>query len=151
MKPCLCLVPVTVLLLAACGGSDSAPEQTAGPCAIFAAEPVLAVSSARDSATSAAIAEVLLSDVVVDGLTLDSQTLLLGRSSNIRAVGSGIACTLPCALSTIPGKYTFTASANGYQASKVSVEATYANSTASSGGCPTVLSGPRTVSLTLSM
>ena len=118
----------------------------AGDCSHTFRDPVVAIRTARDSATAAPISRVALTAFTVGGRPTDSVTLL-PNSVNVRLVADTLICTIPCGFSNIEGHYAFLASAPGYGPRTVSVSAQYAHF---DGGCPSSSGGSTNASIALS-
>lgn len=120
-------------------------DGTNGPCVHTYRDPVLAITSATDAVTGAAIPSLLITGVSVGGQT-QPVGLLLSTSYNARAQGDAIACDVGCGFGTTEGSYVFTASAPGYAPQRLTVAAQYGRF---QGGCPSSNEGSTAVVVTL--
>jgi hypothetical protein len=138
---------IAFAVIAGCGGGTGGEDQNTagGPCVVLYAEPILALTSATDSATGSAISAVELSDVTVAGRQLDLQFGLSG-AKNVSVAGESIICRLPCALGTSDGEYRFNVKAAGYRNQAQNILAAYSQF---GGGCPASYSGATAVALRL--
>jgi len=116
-----------------------------GPCVVLYEEPILLITSARDSASSASIPEITLTEIKVNGALLDLR-VLGAVTPSARVVGSSIQCTVPCGFATTEGAYSAILTASGYQSSVLSVAAQYQSSI---GGCPSTFGGGKRVGVSL--
>ena len=108
---------VCIPLLASCGGSDC-------PLGVVIEIPILTIRNATNSATGAAIPQVVLSDIRILGRLQsgnEMQHLLSDLARNATVEGNQLRCTLECAFSTDYGDYQFTVSAPGHTSKTVSI------------------------------
>lgn len=133
------LVLAVAAVLVGCDG-------VAGPCVHTYREPLLQIVSARDAATGAPIASVVIRDVRREGLVQDLQLLLAGPAYGVEVQGDSLLCGVPCGFATSEGNYIFTVSAPGYPPQDRGYEARYR---VFKGGCPSYNDGGLRVSLAL--
>ena len=104
-------------ILASCGGSA---------CLLggIVDIPILTIREARNAATGAPIAQIVLSDIHIHGQLQtgnEMQFLMVGPARNATIEGNQLRCTLDCAFSHDNGDYQFTVSAPGYTSKTVTV------------------------------
>jgi len=86
--------------------------------------PILTIREARNAATGAPIAQVVLSNIHIQGQLQTGnkmQFLMTGPPRNVTIEGDRLRCTLECAFSHDNGDYQFTVSAPGYMSKTVTV------------------------------
>lgn len=121
-------------------------EPGGGPCIHTYRDPVLAITAARDSASGARIASILVTDVAFGGRSQPVGSLL-GLAFGASTRSDTLVCGIPCGFGTSEGQYTFSATAPGYAVAQVSVNARFARF---DGGCPSSNSGSTEISVSLS-
>lgn len=136
---------LTAVSLQGCGGGSS-DEPRAGNCAVQTAEPVLTIQKVTDSTTGAPITKLQLLNPVVNGLPVDPSAFVL-QSEGLTVVSGAIFCSAPCGFWRSEGRISFTATAPGFTAQEVAVDARYGSR---AGSCPAVLSGGTRIELALS-
>jgi hypothetical protein len=120
-------------------------EFGAGPCIHTYRDPVLAITAATNAATGARIAPLFITGVTVGG-QVQPVSYLLTTTFGVRAQGDTIICDVPCGFGTSEGAYGFTASAPGYAARAITVNARFARF---DGGCPSFNAGSTETSISL--
>ena len=135
----------TLSLVASCGGGGASDERVFGPCVVNYAEPILTIASVIDATSSAAVGTVTLTDISLNGASIDPSTLV-AISANVQLAGGVLQCTVPCALATEAGTYSATVSAAGYKSTDITVAAQYQTFV---GGCPASYSGGKHISISL--
>jgi len=121
---------------------------TAGPCVHVYRDAVVHVSAFVDSASSADIDSVFITDVKVNGSTLPLYLAVLGsgHETGIRLDGDTLRCSAPCAFGQSEGSWEVTLLARGYPLQTIAFEARYATF---HGGCPSYNDHGTTVVLRL--
>lgn len=126
-------------VLVACWEED---EMLAGPCVEEFGEPIVLITHVVEAGSGDAIAVVKISDIEVGVGTLEHRQItnpLLGEHMNLTEGEDGaVLCEVPCGFGSQTGTYTFAVEAEGYEATEVSVDATYAEWY---GGCPSFNDG----------
>jgi len=146
LASCFAALTPLLLVLSACGGGGD--SMGSGVCTANVAhdEPALILTTVQNASTSAPLAVVVLSDLVVSGVSLPTELVSTQQSLNIRVVGKTLECTLPCGFSAATGDQSFTVSAPGYAPLKVTAQGSYASSY---GTCPVTQTGGHRISLKL--
>ena len=110
-------------MMTACGGGGSESIGTA--CTLEIDEPVLTLRTAANINTGAPIAELRISNIQFGGVALDPAAAAI-RSKNLTVSAGGLVCSVPCAFGSNEGTFSFTVSAQGFQAKDYSVKASFA-------------------------
>ena len=97
------------------------------------------------------IAELELWDVTIDGQATSAPDVLAQWPHGETNLALGpdedrLVCTIPCAMGTQPGAWSFAAGADGYAPTTASAEAAYA---VQQGGCPSFSDGGTRVAIEL--
>lgn len=119
-------------------------------CAIRAAEPLVTVEAAADSASGAAIPVILVSNVRYSGFPLLPASLVDPQRAPVRQAtvdGEAIRCAVTCGFGSNEGPYEVTIAAPGYRSRTVTFSAEY---TRLEVGCPRLQRDGVKLSLTLS-
>jgi hypothetical protein len=130
-------VPVLFLAAACAGGATE-------PCAENPPSPVLAIVQATNQLTGQQIDGVIIRDVRLEGVPVDTVDLPTNLLRNVERVRSGLRCILPCAFGVDEGSYAFGVSALGYYPTSVEVFARYADIPF---GCPAAHGTPTPVEI----
>lgn len=132
----------------ACSGADLSPC----PAPTFV-DPILTISSVRNTQTNDALPSVTLKDLRIGTvrITTANDIVLAGAPArNAVAEGSTIVCTLACGFGAAEGTYGFTLSRPGFVDTTVSAVAGYRSEEQNANGCPTRLANGTSVSFTMS-
>jgi hypothetical protein len=116
-----------IVLLAACG------DQALDPCLDSVSKPVLQIVAVRDQATGASGSALSLSNIVLDGIPVDTTVLRTNILHNVERTSTGLACTVPCIFGETPGTWAFDVRAPGFYPGHDQIFAAY---TDVPGGCP---------------
>lgn len=112
--------------MAACDGGAIDPCVDGEPSA------VLEIAAVRDPATGASGAALSLSDIMIDGVAIDTAIVRTNLLRHVERTATGIACTVPCSFGEQPGTYTFDVHSPGFYPGRAAVVASYSNAPA---GC----------------
>ena len=118
---------------------------TGGPCVQIATDPILTIATAVDATSGAAITQLTLTDIKVNGTPVLLE-FMQHLSSTAKVVGAHVECGIPCGFGESEGTYTATVTADGYNPLSLSVAARYSSSV---GGCPNIVSGSTLTSVVL--
>jgi len=143
---CYTLRIATAFALTACGGGKEAEQPDVGFCGESTTlESLIMVSSATDSISMTPITDVVISEVVIDGVqsSVDAMQTL---STGVQIAGSTLLCRIPCSFGLSEGDYAMSVTATGYKVSRLSFTAKYANVV---GGCVKTYSGSKRVTVAL--
>jgi len=146
------LLAIASIALAGCAGSSPGAVNTRCSSIMRFSGPALTLASANDSATGAAIATVVLSQITVDRAPVNlAQLLQDSQSTNLKSSADGLVCTLPCGLSSRQGTYSFQVSASGHLAATQTVVAKYENTSrgSSAENCAVTMSDGTVTNLSL--
>lgn len=138
----LATLAIPLLTLQACGGGSNEP--TACAAVVIFHEPIVLVDAVAVEGETGTLSRVMITDLQRDGVPVGLP--LLEQSTAIVQTADGLECSVPCALGTTEGTYTFQLNAPGFAARAVSVEARYA---VFKTGCPTSYSGGTHISASM--
>jgi len=135
------------LLLAGC----DAIEQGVGPCDVRWKSPLIEITQAKADDSDKPISEVSLTNFVLDSNAIGPQYLDIDDAPNVEVDGDTLRCTVPCAFGRQQGNYAFTASASGYDSTRLELgEVEYTNRE-EEGPCPRIIfSGSQEIGIRLS-
>jgi hypothetical protein len=132
------------LISAGCGGGGDS-ELAGSACTVKTEEPVLTIRSASNALSGSPISEITLSNIKVNGAQVESGALAV-NSNNVSVADGKLICTLPCAFGSNQSQLSFSATAGGFLAKEVAVDASYAVRVES---CPIVLRNGTKVDIVL--
>lgn len=132
----LLLLFTTLVMLSSCGGS-SGEEETMGPCVHNYYEPVLNIDRVIANPANTEIDRVALTEVIHDDQPVEleewcafqAEELCYGLSFEEQTA----VCTLPCGFGNDEGAWRIEVTAEGYQSTTTTLDASYE---VSEGGCP---------------
>ncbi len=152
---------VAALVLGACpveddgdaidAGDDGADAGLDGPCVHIFEEPVLHIEDARGGASDEPIAEIEIWDIEIDDTPVDPEAILAQWHEDDDGLeyddATGrLICTIPCAMGTQAGEWSFSAYATGYADEVVTASARYDEH---EGGCPSHSDGGTRIDVVL--
>lgn len=118
---------------------------------IVSRDPLLTITSARNSQTGAAITRLTLSEIRVNARLQNATDVQFYTkhelSRNISGDGERLICNVECAIGGEPGPWEFTISAPGFQDKRVSYDLRYAGT--ESDKCTTYLVGGLSIDVIL--
>jgi hypothetical protein len=121
---------------------------TAGPCVHVYRDALVHMSAFVDSASSAAVDSVFITNVTVNGSTLPLNLAIAGggHETGILLDGDTLRCSSPCAFGSSEGSWQVTLLARGFPRQTIAFSARYATF---HGGCPSYNDGGTSVVLRL--
>jgi hypothetical protein len=144
------LVRLVCALAALATAGCSSPDSLVGPCIVYFREPLLGIPSVVDAATGAAIPQVRISDITINGTLMSAGGLameVVPPATGVVLSGDTVVCDIACGFAISEGTYAFRVSAAGHR--DTVIEQLSAHYTNYHGNCPLYISGGITLPLSL--